>query len=469
MRTGFFSIATFFSCGILIAACSWTETPYTSPAITIPAQWQHTEVAVDTNKKLGENWWQDFGDPALNTAIEQALARNNNYALTALKVRHAQLQADIANNARWPTPAVGINSAASRAVGKSDDINHLYETNLGIRYQVDLWGVLAHEQNAKEWEAQATEQDRQSARLALISTTATLYWKLAYLHQRIAISSSSIMYAEQTLTLVNAQQRAGAVGQLEVLSAQQQLASQQAGHTQLLQSLSATRNAFATLFDQPPEFNLAPENLTSHEQQQLPDAALPSIAADLPASLLGRRPDLRAAELRLRSTLAEGDSLRASYYPDFTLTTSLGYASNSLGSVLKNPVAILGAGTGLPFLNVRAMKLNRALTANEYEQAVITFRQTLYEALSEVESNLSAHSYYSEQAAQLQISQTSALAVERIYEKRYRAGNVSLARWLDSQETRRQADIALLENHYNRLLNFIDVNMTLGGSATIAQ
>jgi NodT family efflux transporter outer membrane factor (OMF) lipoprotein len=424
----------------------------------MPAQWKNSETVAAALQSSNENWWQDFNDPALNAAVEQALAHNNNLALAALKVQHARLETDRANNARWPTPTTGFNSTASRNVSRSESISRRYEANIGIRYQLDLWGKLAHEQAANEWEAQATEQDKQSARLSLISTTATLYWKLAYLQERIAISNSSIEYAAQTLKLVNAQQRAGAVGQLEVMSAQRQLANQQAEHTQLLQALSETRNAYAILFDQPPE------NITGQEPQQLPDKPLPAIAPDLPASLLGRRPDLHATELRLRATLAEGDAVRASYYPDFTLTSSVAYASDALGSVLKNPAAVLGIGTGLPFLNVREMNIHRALTANEYEQAVTAFRQTLYEALGEVESSLSAHTHYSEQATQLGIALAAARNVERIYEKRYRAGNVSLSDWLDAQQARRQAEAALLENHYNRLLNFVDINLALGGS-----
>ena len=442
----------------LLTACSLTQTEYTEPTITMPAQWSNSETATTTLQINNENWWQDFDDPALNTAVEQALARNNNFALAALKVQHARLKTDMANNARWPIPATGFNSTTSRNVSRSENISHRYEANIGIRYQLDLWGKLAHEQNAKEWEAQATEQDKQSARLSLISTTATLYWKLAYLQERIAISNSSIEYASQTLKLINAQQRAGAVGQLEVMSAQRQLANQQAEHTQLLQNLAETRNAYAMLFDQPPE------NMTGKEPQQLPDKPLPVIAPDLPASLLGRRPDLHAVELRLRATLAQGDAVRASYYPDFTLTSSVAYASDALGSVLKNPVAVLGLGTGLPFLNVHEMTINRALTANEYEQAVTAFRQTLYEALGEVESSLSAHTHYSEQATQLDIALAAARNVERIYEKRYRAGNVSLSDWLGAQQARRQAEAALLENRYNRLLNFVDINLALGGS-----
>jgi outer membrane protein TolC len=126
------------------------------------------------------------------------------------------------------------------------------------------------------------------------------------------------------------------------------------------------------------------------ERQRLPEGALPAIKAGLPASLLGRRPDLRAAELRLREYLANVDASRASFYPTFTLTGSLGSSSISLEQVLKNPIATLGAGLTLPFLQWNTARLTVAVSQTSYEEAVVNFRQTLYTALSEVENSLAA-------------------------------------------------------------------------------
>ncbi|REN20268.1 TolC family protein, partial [Mycobacterium tuberculosis] len=105
--------------------------------------------------------------------------------------------------------------------------------------------------------------------------------------------------------------------------------------TQLLQQRVEARNALAIVFDQPPEQMAA-------EPAQLPDIALPAIDAGVPASLLGRRPDLRAAEQRLRSALANVDATRTGFYPALSLTGSLGTSSTALGELLKNPVGTLG-------------------------------------------------------------------------------------------------------------------------------
>src|SRR5690606_8527395 len=156
---------------------------------------------------------------------------------------------------------------------------------------------------------------------SLVGTTASLYWQVAYLNQRIESGQQSIDYARKTLELVRVQHVAGSVTGLEEAQAQQTLASQEASQSQLVQQRVEARNALAILFDGPPSQTLG-------EAQRLPDTALPPVEAGLPASVLARRPDLRAAELRLRSSLATVDVTRTSYYPTLSLTGSLGGTSN---------------------------------------------------------------------------------------------------------------------------------------------
>ena len=147
-----------------------------------------------------------------------------------------------------------------------------------------------------------------------------------------------------------------------------------------------------------------------------------------------------------------------------SLTGALGGSSSALGSVLANPVATLGAGLVLPFLNQTEMRTNAAIAQTDYERAVVQFRQTLYQALADVDNALSARRQYAEQAVQLEQSLADARRAERLYEVRYRAGAVALKPWLDAQEKRRNAEIALAENRLNRLVNHATLYQALGGT-----
>jgi len=183
----------------------------------------------------------------------------------------------------------------------------------------------------------------------------------------------------------------------------------------------------------------------------------------LPAQLLTRRPDLRAAELRLRKTLANGDATRTAYYPTLSLTGSLVGSSNSLSQVLDNPVATLGAGLVLPFIQWRDMQRASDIAQLDYEAAVIAYRQSWYQALADVENALSARQQYDDQGSLLQTALDAARQAERLAEVRYRAGSTPLKTWLDAQETRRQAELSLAANRLNRLNAWVTVVQTLGG------
>src|SRR5690606_14868852 len=131
------------------------------------------------------------------------------------------------------------------------------------------------------------------------------------------------------------------------------------------------RNALTVLLDGQPW----PQ---ADEPQDLDGARSPAIGAGLPADLLARRPDLRAAELRLRNSLRQIHVTATSYYPTLSLTGSVGTSGPSLGDVLRNPVATLGAGLALPFLNLQRAQLDTDLAGTDYQIAATGFRATLH-------------------------------------------------------------------------------------------
>lgn len=443
----------------MLAACA-SPSAYRTPDVAVPGQWQQQQASpasapTSTQAVVAERWWERFGDTQLTQLVDEALQRNNNLAVAALKVRRAQLQAGLAASAQLPSISLGANTSASRLLERGPTTRSTGVT-ASVSWEADLWGRLAAQRNAADWEAQATDEDRAAAALSLVGTTANLYWQVAYLNQRIESGQQSIDYARKTLELVKIQHAAGSVTGLEEAQAQQTLASQEASQSQLVQQRVEARNALAILFDGPPSQTLG-------EVQRLPDTALPAVEAGLPASVLARRPDLRAAELRLRSSLATVDATRTSYYPTLSLTGSLGSTSNVLSSVLNNPLATLGAGLALPFIQWRDMQRNVAVSQVDYEQAVLGFRQTWYQALADVENALSARTQLEVQAQQLQLSLTAALQSERLSEIQYRAGAVPLKTWLDAQETRRVATNNLAQNRLNRLTNLVTLYQVLGG------
>lgn len=440
--------------GSLLAGCA-TRTPYLRPAAPLSATFAHQTSAAQATVR-DDMWWLAFGDPTLNALIDLVIARNPDLAAAAVRVRRAQLEARLAGNALAPAPSGSLSNGLSKPM--SGTRRRFMETasgSVGLAWEVDLSGRLDAKRDAARFEAEATAEDRDGVFLTLVGTTASLYWQIGLANERVALGKQSLAYALRTQSLVRTQYTAGGVSVLEVREAEQTVTSQEAALTEVQQARVRAREALTALLNGAP----APAD----EPQNLSTKPLPAIAAGLPADLLGRRPDLRAAELRLRSVLASADATKASFYPALTLNSALGTSSSGLLNLLANPIVTLGAGLTLPFLNFNATRFETQIARTRYEEAVILFRKSLYDALAEVETALSARAELATQGLALRRARDAVADAERLYEIRYRAGGVPLRTWLDAQERRRAADLALSSNQLAQLQNQVLLHQALGG------
>lgn len=454
---------------LFLTGCSLLHTSYQTPEIQMPEEWEHQmQTQAPSMLESNDRWWEQFGDARLNGLIDLAFEHNNNLAVAALKVQQAQLRAGLAQSDLWPNVSVNVSGSGRRSIEHSESWAKSSGISGNVSYELDLWGRLTSLRNAAEWEATATQADRESAALALAKTVSDLYWRLAYVNQRIASAQESITYAQKTLDLAQAQYDAGAVSSLEPTQSRQNVLTQKSNLSELIQQRVEICNALAIIFDMPPgEDSLA--SILPEEPQTLSHDGLPPVYEGIPAEVLARRPDLRAAEWRLRASLADVDAVRTSYYPKISLTGGLGTSSGSLGNLLNNPIATLGAGIALPFIQFNEMRMNTKISQLQYEQAVLNFKQTLYQALSDVEDTLSARDQLNLQYILLQQALADSRKTEAIYEERYRAGKVGLKDWLDAQESRRKAEIALSANQLQRLQNQVLLYQALGGSIEKAE
>ncbi|WP_346827861.1 TolC family protein [Serratia inhibens] len=430
------------------------KSDYQTPQVNYPEHWQESTVAAGPVPFD----WHDFRDPQLDRWLQQVTAGNNDLAAAALRVYQAQLEAQRAGIVTAPGLTATLNSAATTSLSHSAPWNKSSGASLGASYEVDLWGKLARQRDAAEWSRQATQQDLQSARLVLLASASKNYWRLGFINQRIGVSQQSIAYARETLRLVNARYRAGSVSTLDVVDAEQNLVSQESSHLALLRERQQALNEQTLLLGAPPGNAVV-------DPSRLPMGRLPQINAGIPVNVLRHRPDINAKELRLREALANVDVKRTQYYPAFSLTGSLGASSTALLEFLRNPTASVGAGLSLPFLEWRQMSVDIKIARNDYELRVLEFKQALYKAMADVDNALSLRAQLMAQEQRLQTALALARKSERLNEIRYRQGAVSITFWLDAQNRRRLAELALDENRFEQYQNLAQIYLEFGGSS----
>jgi NodT family efflux transporter outer membrane factor (OMF) lipoprotein len=442
---------------VVVLACALQAACSTEPARSdriqppMPAAWMAEAGGAIDNPR---SWWKSFQDPQLDSLVDRALHTNNDFAAAAIRVYRARLQSTLIDTNRAPNVAVDAYSIATHGFSPKFSARSS-GTNSLLSFEIDLWGKLAKQRQAGRWEAEATMADCRAFAEWLVGTTAKLYWQLAYLNQLIAMADADIEYAKRTLELARTKYEVGSISKLNAAEAELSLSTQQAARTELVQQRTETRNALSILFNQPPQS-------TGVERSTLPEGRLPPIGAGLPAQILANRPDMRAAELRVREALVNVDIARTSFYPTLSLTGTFGTTSDSLIKFLKNPVGTLGGDLALPFVQWNTAKLTTRIARTQFEEAQVEFRQRLYTALAEVENALSARTQLQAEEQTLRSAIEQARLAESIARTRFEAGASDVQLWLDAQMRVRGVERSLVSNRLNQFDNQADLYRALG-------
>lgn len=441
---------------LLLSGCgSLMKSDYQRPMLSVPAEWRVQETGSGYLQHTA-HWWDNFDDPQLSMLIGRALTSNNDLAIAGLQLQQARLAAGLTDTNLTPDVTVTGSANNNKNLRNNTTPVESYSTALSLSYELDLWGKLARAREQAQWQAEATEQDRQNTALTLIGNTAQYYWQIANLNQQIKQQQAGLEISRQTLTMVQSRYDAGAVSQLDLLQAQQSLLNRENTYRTLQQQREENRNALAILFNRSPTDRQA-ERSSLDINQDVP------IAKMLPVEVIARRPDVKAAEGRLRATLAGSDVQRLSFYPSLSLGASLGSASSIFSQWFSNPARTLGANAALPFVQWNTVQLTIEKSDLDVKQAAITFRSQVYKALADVDNAMSQRLSYQQQKINqqrnLQLSQQR-LALVR---NQYQAGAVSFQTLLDAEDDLLTLESNLSDLQYNYLNSTMKLWLALGG------
>lgn len=452
------SIIALFSITSLLG-CSTMRSEYQQPELAIPENWAQSDSLANSSEservERPDKWWTLFSDPELNRLVDQVLVVNSDLEKATLTLRKALLEAGINENNK--IPKLSFSQDSSYAVDlDSNDSQQSFGTSLSLSYELDLWNRIDALADAGELAAKASYEDRERLAQDLIVTTSMLYWKIGYLNQRQALIQQNISDTKRVAQLTQNKFDVGATTRLEVVESKQALFNHQVQLSQLQQELSEAKNSISILLNQP----LQDSGISI---AQLPDEPIPNIEAGLPSDLLLRRPDVKASLYTLKSALANKDAVDSSYMPTFTLTGALNTSSSNLVELLQNPVAKLGSGIVLPFLQWNEMELKKSISEVDYQMAVVDYRDTIYQAFEEVANLLTAKEHFTYQDAVYQEQYANAQEIESIYKSRYDYGESDIIDWINVMESRRNVETSILENRFNQFVTQVKLYQSLGG------
>jgi NodT family efflux transporter outer membrane factor (OMF) lipoprotein len=450
----------------LISGCSFAPA-YQVPPTSIPTAFKEGgawQLAKPADRVPRDAWGKVYRDPALDQLEVQVAAANPD--LAAAVARHDEATAYLAQARSGLFPTIGAEAQVARA--RQSDHRPLrgatqpsvYGSNtvdVGISYDLDLWGKVRNEVNAGRAAMQASAADLASLRLSLQAALAEAYFNLRGLDEQQQLLTDTIDTYQRALNLTMSRHAGGIASDLDVSRAQTQLGSARAAAEDIAARRALYEHAIATLTGvSASKFTLAPA---------LAAAYLPSIPPVVPASLLQRRPDIAAAERRVAEANAQIGVAKAAFYPDISLGLDGGYQSTTISPWLMAPNEIWSVGPSLLFTvfdGGRRSAITQQARAQLAENGA-KYKATVLLAFRQVEDNLAQLHHLCDEAAREDEALTAAQRTLELSMSRYRDGVVSYLEVVTAQTTELTTQIAALDLDTRRLLASVGLIEALGG------
>ena len=306
---------------------------YHQPQTSVPVKWDNAEARVPANWPAPD-WWKAFGSPELNELMAEAQSGNTDVAAAAARVLAADAAAQIAGAPLLPSLGADTYVGPERQYNLTGHERHhvLYQGVLQASYEVDFWGQNRSALNAALFRADAARFAQQVVWLSTSASVASLYFQFLGLQDELKVAGDNLARAQHTLNDIIQEHNQGVVPDLAVVQQQSVVASLETVIPPLQQSLMTTKSALAFLVGKLPESIMLPTG-SMHDLQD------PQIGQGVPSELLVRRPDVQAAEARLKAANGDIRVARAAMLPAFNFSLAYGVTSMTLSQGTLGPLA----------------------------------------------------------------------------------------------------------------------------------
>ena len=392
---------------LLAAGCASTNGLSTQASVAnankLATEKSLAEAAVSAAAWPSTDWWRSFDDPQLDQLMNEALDGSPTLKVAVARARKAISAAAISESTLSPRVDGSLSSARDRFTerglvppplgGTWATLNQLQVT---LDWELDFWGKNRAAYESALGQARAAEVDVFAARLALSTNIAQAYVQLQRAYLLLDVAQATLEEREHIYALTRDRNNAGIESRLGLRQAESALPATREQIAQLEETIRLTRNQLAALLGQGPDRGLAIERPATSAPVTV---ALPS---NVPAQLLGRRPDLIAQRLRVEAAQKDIASAKAEFYPKVNLAAFIGVQSLGSAGFLTAASRMLGAGPAvtLPIFDAGRLRGKLAGKNADYDAAVEQYNQTLADALRDVVDQLASFKSVDEQRTQ---------------------------------------------------------------------
>jgi multidrug efflux system outer membrane protein len=448
---------------ILEAGCMMGP-KYKRPIVDVPQGYRASapQQAAQASSLGNEQWWQVYQDPVLTQLIHTAIAQNYDVRIAATRVLEAHAQVGITRADQLPSASLGANIYSQQNAKVSNlfpeyDVN-AGQLNLSVIWNLDFWGKYRRQTEAVRAQLLATEWGRRAVLSSLVANVATAYFQLRALDSELEISQRTLASRQQSLKLTHVLESNGSGSGLDVSQAEQLVYTASETIPDLERQIQQQENVLSILLGENPQSIPRGRSIT---EQPAPEA----VPAGLPSELLERRPDIRQAEENVVAANAQIGVAKAAFFPSIALTGTGGLESNALNRFLSQPSQTWYAAFSVsqPLFEGGRLRSGLKLVRAQWQESVLSYQQTVQNALEQVSNSLVASQKDREFREQQELLTQAARQTNQLSEVLYKNGGSSYLQVLTSETNYFSAELNLVQAQLNERLALVQVYEALGG------
>lgn len=354
---------------------------YERPEMTqTDSLYQRLMVSGDTASIAYLSWQELFTDPLLQQLIETGIAHNTDLSIARLRVKEAEALLTASKLAYLPSVSLTPQGTIRKVEGES--ATKSYNLAASADWEIDIFGRITNAKREAKAVLEQSEAYRQAVQTQLVATIANSYYSLLMLDKQYEISRSTAELWAENLRVMKALKEAGQTTEMAVAQIEASKLAVDASLLSLQQQITEMENSISSLLGDVPR----QIERSTLDAQSFPDTLLVGV----PLQLLQRRPDVRQSEAALAAAFYVTNQAYAAFYPSITLSGSAGW-TNAAGALITNPGEWLLSAVGSlvqPLFNRGQNVANLKVAKAQQEEALLTFRQSLLDAGTEVNSAL---------------------------------------------------------------------------------
>jgi NodT family efflux transporter outer membrane factor (OMF) lipoprotein len=419
-------------------------------------------------------WWQSFADPTLNQLVSQALAKNLTVqqateriieARSIVSLNGGQLapNVDYASGYQFLKRAPNARPFAGDNIGKSFS---LFNVGFDSTWEIDLFGRIERSIEAAEADLLAQQFSLQDLQQTLTADVATSYLSIRLLQDQIQVIQQSTQLQRNTRKTVGDRTEAGVSTQLDSEQTSAFLHRSRAAKVVLEQQLSCEFNRLSVLVGESP----AQPIRDFVGVGPIPDTPLvPEMG--IPADLIRRRPDIRRSEAEIAAATARIGVAEADLYPSLTLLGSISLGATDPSSLFQSDSLAFSLGPSIRWniLHFGRICDNIEIHESRMRQTIAGYRQTVLQAVQEVEDAMVKHDGFRSQLSALEKARQSDIKAVELSLERYKVGKANFQRVLDAQLQLLQDSQATAAARANANIQLIRLYRSIGGGWPGAQ